>query len=60
MEVYCQLCIASDLKYITMDELESLKLNIDKISNKPIALVKAYNRIDTQKNDLTIQQFNKI
>jgi len=46
MEVYCQLCIALDLKYITNNELESLKLNIDKIANKLTALVKAYNKMN--------------
>jgi len=45
MEVYCQLCIALDLKYITTNELECLKLSIDKIANKLTALVKAYNKI---------------
>ena len=51
MEVYCQLCIALDLKYVTTNELESLKLNIDKISNKLTALVKAYQH---QANNLTV------
>ena len=53
MEVYCQLCIASDLKYITTNELDYLKLSIDKIANKLTALVKAYNRID-KNNNLTV------
>ena len=56
MEVYCQLCIALDLKYITANELEYLKSDIDKISNKLTALVKAYNRIDKNlsHNNLTV------
>ena len=52
MEVYCQLCIALDLKYITANELNDLKLSIDKISNKLTALVKAYNRMDNNKKTI--------
>ena len=52
MEVYCQLCIASDLKYITENELDTLKLSVDKISNKLTALVKSYERM----NKTTITQ----
>jgi len=44
MEVYCQLCVAMDLKYITISDLEILKLSIDKIANKLTALVKSYER----------------
>ena len=47
MEVYCQLCIALDLKYITDDEFASLKQSINKISYKLTALNKAYQQ---QKN----------
>ena len=50
MEVYCQLYIALDLNYITTNELECLKISIDKIANKLTALVKAYNKIE-KKND---------
>ena len=41
MEVYCQLCISSDLSYITATQLDDLKTQIDKMSNKMNALVKA-------------------
>jgi four helix bundle protein len=48
MEVYCQLCIASDLKYITDEELVSLKTSINKISYKLTALSKAYKQQTSQ------------
>ena len=40
-EVYCQLIIAMDLKYIDGTKLESLKLSILKISNQLNALKKS-------------------
>ena len=38
MEVYCQLYIAIDLKYITQDVFDQAKLQVDKIANKLNAL----------------------
>jgi len=38
MEVYCQLCVSVDLNYITIEQKENIKLNINKIANKLNAL----------------------
>jgi len=38
MEVYCQLYIAIDLNYLMSEQFETLKQNVDKISNKRNAL----------------------
>lgn len=38
MEVYCQLCIALDLKYINQEQLNQYKDIIDKLANKLNAL----------------------
>ena len=38
MEVYCQLCIALDLKYINKEQLDQYKDIIDKLANKLNAL----------------------
>ena len=34
MEVYCQLYIAMDLKYMTSEQFDNIKTDIDKIANK--------------------------
>ncbi len=47
MEVYCQLYISLDLKYLTMDQFETCKMRIDAIARQLSALIKAYKkRID--------------
>jgi len=38
MEVYCQLQISADLSYISTEQLDLLRLSIDKIANKLNAL----------------------
>jgi four helix bundle protein len=42
MEVYCQLCIAMDLSYITEKQLENQKITIDMIAQKLSGLKNAY------------------
>jgi len=42
MEVYCQLYIAKDLKYLMSEQFETLKQNVDKISNKLNALNRSF------------------
>ena len=44
MEVYCQLCIAMDLNYITSQQLEVQKQKIDGIAGKLNALNRAYQK----------------
>jgi four helix bundle protein len=44
MEVYCQLSIAIDLKYIEQDYFDKQKATITMISNKLNALSRAYER----------------
>jgi four helix bundle protein len=47
MEVYCQLYISLDLKYLTIDQFETCKMRIDAIARQLSALIKAYKkRID--------------
>ena len=47
MEVYCQLYISLDLKYLTIDQFETCKMRIDAIVRQLSALIKAYKkRID--------------
>jgi four helix bundle protein len=47
MEVYCQLYISLDLKYLTIDQFETCKMRIDAIASQLSALIKAYKkRID--------------
>lgn len=41
MEVYCQLIVALDLEYININQLESQKLTVFKISNKLTALYRS-------------------
>ena len=50
MEVYTQLCIATDLSYISMEEIEKVNLLIKELSNKLNALSKS----------LKIKQSNQI
>ena len=47
MEVYCQLSIALDLKYVTIEQFEMLKTKISMISNKLNGLSRAYERSNT-------------
>ena len=42
MEVYTQLCIATDIAYISKEELDEVNLLIKELSNKLNALSKAY------------------
>lgn len=44
MEVYCQLCIALDLSYITEKQLENQKITIDIIAQKLSRLKSAYQK----------------
>lgn len=44
MEVYCQLCIALDLFYITEKQLENQKITIDIIAQKLSGLKNAYQK----------------
>ena len=44
MEVYCQLCIAMDLSYITEKQLENQKITIDMIAKKLSGLKNAYQK----------------
>jgi len=44
MEVYCQLCIAMDLSYITEKQLENQKITIDMIPKKLSGLKNAYQK----------------
>ena len=44
VETYCQLEIASDLKYITSEQLEQVQLQVNKIANKLSALKKSYQK----------------
>lgn len=44
MEVYCQLCIAMDLSYITEKQLENQKITIDMIAQKLSGLKNAYQK----------------
>lgn len=44
MEVYCQLCIALDLIYITEKQLENIKITIDMIAQKLSGLKNAYQK----------------
>ena len=47
MEVYCQLYISLDLKYLTIDQFETCKMRIDAFARQLRALIKAYKkRID--------------
>lgn len=46
MEVYCQLCIALDLGYVSDEKFQDLKQTINKISNKLTALSRAYKRTE--------------
>ena len=47
MEVYCQLYISLDLKYLTIDQFETCKMRIDAIARQLSALIEAYKkRID--------------
>lgn len=44
MEVYCQLYISLDLKYLTIDQFETCKMRIDAIARQLSALIKAYKK----------------
>ena len=44
MEVYCQLYVALDLKYISIEQFENAKLTVGVISNKLSALNRAYQK----------------
>ena len=44
MEVYCQLYIAYDLQYVSIEQFESQKGTIELISNKLSALNRAYQK----------------
>ena len=44
MEVYCQLCIALDLNYISSQQLNDQKQKIDSIAGKLNALNRAYQK----------------
>src|ERR1035437_9254865 len=44
MEVYCQLCIAMDLSYITEKQLENQKITIDMIAKRLSGLKNAYQK----------------
>ncbi|MDR2147001.1 MAG: four helix bundle protein [Tannerella sp.] len=46
MEVYCQLNIALDLKYVTTEQFEMLKSTTTMISNKLNALSRAFERLN--------------
>lgn len=51
LETYCQLQIATDLNYITQEQLLEIRLQIDKIANKLSALKRSYAlRRDTHKH----------
>lgn len=42
LETYCQLQIASDLNYITQENLDEIRIQINKIANKLSALKRSY------------------
>jgi four helix bundle protein len=44
MEVYCQLYVALDLKYITIVHFQNVKISVNEISNKLNALNRAYQK----------------
>ncbi len=44
MEVYCQLYVAFDLKYITLEHFQNVKISVNEISNKLNALNRAYKK----------------
>lgn len=55
MEVYCQLYVAVDLEYLTFESFETIKIQIDKISNKLNALNRS---LIKRLNASTFQQKN--
>ena len=42
LETYCQLQIANDLNYITLEQLNEIQFQINKIANKLSALKRSY------------------
>ena len=47
LETYCQLQIANDLNYITLEQLNEIRLQINKIANKLSALKRSYSQRHT-------------
>lgn len=44
LETFCQLQIANDLNYITLEQLNEIQLQINKIANKLSALKRSYSQ----------------